>query len=167
MTKTGIFVLRFTLRVVFLCAFLLSGLSFALQARADEPYYGTVWAVKPGSSVYIRLSPETFFLGTLHASEHFKLQRTYGAYRFGRCGGQAQRCGWVVGGPDYWEAGGSISAWCSGSGSTSSGITLRRELLSTEAYCVNDYVYGVFFADQNDQNSQGTYLQMKPGMVSH
>jgi len=90
------------------------------------------------SSLYIRLNPRGFFLGTLYNGAGFHRRQTSGDYAYGWGTGNYQGCGWVE--TQWTAAGGSTPANCSTSGFQGFGAESRQYLLDTHAANVNDYV---------------------------
>ncbi|MDQ3440757.1 MAG: hypothetical protein M3478_10455 [Planctomycetota bacterium] len=89
-------------------------------------------------SLYIRMNPRGFFLGTLYINAGFHRRQTSGDYAYGWGTGNYQGCGWVE--TAHTAAGGSTPANCSTSGFQDSGTASRQYLLANYARNVNDYV---------------------------
>jgi hypothetical protein len=114
------------------------------------------------NDVYIRSAPNAFAIGTLFQGNSFRRQQDGSlGYYWGRCGGNAQMCGWVS--SSYLTPGGSVSITCGGSGSTATGIGSRQHLLANWARCVNDYVPGVMYVGGDTPNN----VDINPGMTAH
>lgn len=102
--------------------------------------------------LYIRAAPNGFAIGTLFYGNAFKRQQTGSlGYYWGRCGGNAQMCGWVS--SEYLTSGGTVNITCSGSGSTATGLSARHYLLDNYAKCVNDYVPGKWYIGGDTPNN--------------
>lgn len=130
----------------------------ALSATAAQAQTYLVTA----NDVYIRAAPNGFAIGTLFQGNSFKRQQTGSlGYYWGRCGGNAQTCGWVS--SDYLTPGGSVSITCGGSGSTATGLPARQHLLANWAKCVNDYVPGVMYEGGDTPNN----VDIVPGLSAH
>lgn len=111
--------------------------------------------------VYIRAAPNGFSIGTLFSGNLFKRYSSSGGYYWGRCGGNAQMCGWVSSGS--LTQGGTVNLTCSGSGSTATGLAARHYLLDNYAKCVNDYVPGKWYIGGDTPNN----VDILPGMTAH
>lgn len=96
--------------------------------------------VVDADSLYIRLNPRGFFLGTLYRNAGFYRRQTSndGNYFYGWGTGNFGACGWVEGA--YLNRGGSTPLHCSTSGFQGYGAASRQQLLATWANNVNDYV---------------------------
>lgn len=152
---------NFALRMAFICALLIGAVSF------PEATLAQVYTVRDGvTEVYTRLAPDAFITGTLYAGDRFSRQQNTSANDWwGRCGGSAQLCGWVnstsESGASLFISGGLQILFCSGSGYTQKGIELRRHLIATTGYCVNDYVPGKMYIPEVET---GERVFMKTGL---
>lgn len=112
--------------------------------------------------LYIRAAPNGFAIGTLFYGNSFKRYQTGSlGYYWGRCGGNAQMCGWVS--SAWLTSGGTVNLTCSGSGSTATGLSARHYLLDNYAKCVNDYVPGKWYIGGDTPNN----VDILPGMTAH
>lgn len=75
-------------------------------------------------SLYVRMNPQGFFVGTLYRNAGFYRQQTSGDYAYGYAGGNFQGCGWVE---TAWTiAGGSTTPGCTSPGFNGTGVASRH-----------------------------------------
>lgn len=113
-------------------------------------------------SLYVRLNPRGFFLGTLYVNAGFYRRQTSGDYAYGWCTGNFQGCGWVE--TAWTAAGGNTPLNCSTSGFQGSGADSRIYLLEKYAANVNDYVANA--ATPLPLKNGGTSVRIKDGSVA-
>ena len=119
--------------------------------------------VVDADSLYIRLNPRGFFLGTLYNAGFYRRQTSSdGNYFFGYGTGNFQACGWVE--AAYLNPGGNTPAACSATGFQGYGAESRQYLLDTWARNVNDYVANA--ATPLPLKDGGTVVHIKAGSVA-
>ncbi|WP_242109285.1 hypothetical protein [Luteimonas aquatica] len=111
-------------------------------------------------SLYVRLNPQGFFVGTLYRNAGFYRQQTSGDYAYGYAGGNFQGCGWVE--TAWTVAGGNTTPGCTGPGFTGTGAASRQYLLDHYASRVNDYIPGQSLPLKNAGNA----VRIKSGVVA-
>ena len=137
------------------------GLALVLSLCCTQAALAQTYQVT-ANDVYIRAAPNGFSIGTLFLGNSFRRFQTGSlGYYWGRCGGNAQMCGWVS--SASLTPGGSVSIVCSGSGSTATGIDARHYLLAAHAKCVNDYVPGQWYIGGDTPNN----VDINPGQTAH
>ncbi len=117
----------------------------ALVVLAPSAFSQTVtrYVVNPGSSATVRYNPGGFVIGNLYEGAHTWPTQSYSDSRWGRAGGNCNKCGWVYNSP--LSPSGTGSATCSGSGRTDFGLPVRQGMVAEWAKTLNDYRPGTFF----------------------
>jgi hypothetical protein len=139
--------------LVFVCLILV--VAPTPQALGESRYVTT-------QSLYVRMNPRGFFLGTIYINAGFHRRQTSGDYAYGWATGNYQGCGWVE--TAHTAAGGSTPANCSTSGFQGSGVESRQYLLANYAKNVNDYVANA--ATPLPLKEGGTSVRIKVGSVA-
>jgi hypothetical protein len=111
-------------------------------------------------SLYVRMNPQGFFVGTLYRNAGFYRQQTSGDYAYGYAGGNFQGCGWVE--TAWTVAGGSTTPGCTSPGFNDTGVASRQYLLANYASKVNDYIPGQSLPLANG----GSSVRIKSGIVA-
>lgn len=139
--------------LVFVCLILI--VAPAPQALGESRYV-------TAQSLYVRMNPRGFFLGTLYVNAGFYRRQTVDYYSYGWCTGNYQGCGWVE--TAYTAAGGSTEAHCTSYGFQGYGEESRQYLLANYAANVNDYVANA--ATPLPLKEGGTSVRIKVGSTA-
>lgn len=103
----------------------------------------TRYVVQSGSSATVRYNYGGFVIGNIYEGAHTWPTQSHESARWGRAGGNCNKCGWVYN--SVMNASGTGTATCSGSGRTDFGLPVRQGMVAAYAKTLNDYRPGTFF----------------------